>query len=191
MMLRTLTTSSGQCILSNEKDRMRAYPQECMFIFKVEKISGALYFLQSLKQTANTFDGISHEINDCIDTLLNYNLQLYPKIQEQYTKIEARIKHATSVKKSKEIERDMLVEELKPYEARLEAFCKNVSSCSERQARREEFGRQNPIFVTKRERKNTLDIEITIIHNRIVDYGNFNKMLQKSMELIDSVREIA
>ena len=83
----------------------------------------------------------------------------------------------------------MLVEELKPYEERLEAFCKNAFSWSDREARRNEFKRQNPEFVTKRERKDTLDLEITIIHNRIIDYNNFNNMLQKSMALIDSIRE--
>ena len=178
-------------ILSNESARMSAYPQECMFIFKVEKISGALHFLKSLKKASETFGDIAHEINENIDTLLDYNYQLYPKIKEQYEKIEARIVQEESVKKNKEIERNILVDELKPYEERLEAFCKNASSWSDREARRNEFKRQNPEFVTKRERKDTLDLEITIIHNRIIDYNNFNNMLQKSMELIDSIREVA
>lgn len=178
-------------IWSNEKTRMSAYPQESMFIFKVEKITGALHFLQSLKKVAETFDDISHEINGHIATLLDFNYQLYPKIQEQYAINTGRIEKDTDLKQSKEAERNKLVEELKPYYEKMEEYIKGYNRWDERQNKEREFKRNNPEFVAKQESKTLLDREIADLNNRINDYNNFNKLLQSSMELIDSVREVA
>lgn len=178
-------------IWSNEKTRMSAYPQEFMFIFKVEKITGALHFLQSLRKAAETFDDISHEINGHIATLLDFNYQLYPKIQEQYAINTGRIEKDMALKQGKEEERNKLVEELKPYYEKMEEYIKDCKRWDERQAKEWEFKRNNPNFVEKQESKSQLDREIADLNNRINDYKNFNNLLQSSMELIDSVREVA
>lgn len=180
-------------IWNHEKERMRAYPQESIFIFKVEKITGALHFLQSLKKAAETFCDISREINGNIETLLDYNYQLYPKIQEQYTINENRINENTVLKQGKGEERNRLVEEMKPFNEKMEVYMKEkeYKTWSEKKQRQDEFYRQHPQFVAMRERKSVLDKEIVNLENRISDYKNFNHLLQSSMELIDSVRKIA
>ena len=178
-------------IWSNEKTRMSVYPQESMFIFKVEKITGALHFLQSLKKAAETFDDISHEINGHIATLLDFNYQLYPKIQEQYAINAGRIEKDTAVKQDKEEECNKLEIELEPYYEKMAEYIKGYKTWDEKLTKEREFKWNNPEFVTKQETKLRLSREIVDLDNRINDYKNFNNLLQSSIELIDSVREVA
>lgn len=178
-------------ILNNEKDRMRAFPQESLFIFKVEKITGALHFLQSLKNVASTFESLEQDINVHIDTLLAYNYELYPEIQKQYNVINNRIEAEKNRLSSKENDRQNVISQINPYEEQIDAICKEIQDWSERYKEREKFKKANPLYVQLLSKKEALDSEISKIRDNISEYDQFNNMLKQSMYLIDSVRKVA
>jgi chromosome segregation ATPase len=178
-------------VWDNERNRMRAYPQESLFIFKVEKITGALHFLNSLRNVASAFVEIEKDINKHIETLLSYNFEIYPKVREQYEEIEKRIakeQYELSIKESK---RDSVVCSLKPYEEELEDLCKEITSWFERNEKEDIYKKSNPEYVRLLNEKQDLNAKISEHRNHINEYSNFNTMLQEAIKLIDSVREVA
>lgn len=178
-------------VWDNERNRMRAYPQESLFMFKVEKITGALHFLNSLRNVASAFVEIEKDINKHIETLLSYNFEIYPKVRVQYEEIEKRIakeQYELSIKESK---RDSVVCSLKSYEEELEDLCKEITSWFERNEKEDIYKKSNPEYVRLLNEKQDLNAKISEHRNHINEYSNFNTMLQEAMKLIDSVREVA
>ena len=178
-------------ILNDEQDRMRVYPKECLFLFKVEKITDALYFLQSLKSVASVFDDIKQDINEYIDTILAYNFELYPEIKKQCCAIENRIELEKNKLLIKDSSREQVIAQLKPYEEKLESLCKDISDYNIWNNKREDFKKANLIYSQLLDKKRDLDDEINKITIHIDEYEKFYKILEKSSKLIDSVREVA
>ena len=161
-----------------------------LFIFKVEKITGALHFLNSLRSVASAFVEIEEDINKHIETLLSYNFEIYPKIQVQFEEIERRIEKEQYELSIKESKRDSVICSLKPYEEELEAICKDIKTW-ERREKENIYKNSNPEYVRLLTEKQDLNAKITEHRNHINEYLNFNAMLQEAMKLIDSVREVA
>lgn len=177
-------------ILENEKIRMRAYPEECLFIFKVEKLTAALHFLNSLSNIALNFVDIQQDINEHIKTLLSYNFEIYPEILEQCEELDKRIEKERNELSIKESKRNYVICSLKPYEEELEAICKDMKPW-ERREKENVFQKSNPEYVRLLDEKQDLNAKIAEHRNHINEYLNFNVMLQEAMKLIDSVREVA
>lgn len=176
-------------ILKNEQNRMTAYPSECIFLFQVEKITDALYLMESLKNVASTFEDTKETINEYIKILLSYNFELYPQIQEQYRIIENRIESEKTRLSTIETNRENIIAQLKPYEKELKSLCKDTSYIPYNES--EKFKRENPSYARLLEEKQILSKEISKIQTNIQEYENFNKILDKSLKLIDSVSEVA
>ena len=80
---------------------------------------------------------------------------------------------------------------MEPYYEKMAEYIKGYKTWDEKLTKEREFKWNNPEFVTKQETKLRLSREIVDLDNRINDYKNFNNLLQSSIELIDSVREVA
>lgn len=178
-------------IWDNDKVRMRAYPQECTFLFKVEKIAGALHFLNNLQKISSTFINISQEIDKHIDELLRYNFELYPQIKEQCETIGKRLKTEEIRYEIKNKEKENIIQQMKPYDEELSSLLKKASSWSERNAIESDFKSSHPRYKKLLESKSEKENELSEIHQKINEYKNFISLLKESMDLIDSVRKVA
>lgn len=178
-------------ILDNDILLMRAYPLESTFLFKVEKIVGALHFLNNLQKISSTFINISQEIDKHIDELLKYNFELYPQIKNQCETIEKRIRTEEIRIEIKNKEKEHIITQMKPYKEELSSLLENVSSWSERTIIESNFKSNNPRYKRLLESKSEKEKEIREINKRINEYKNFISLLKESMDLIDSVRKVA
>lgn len=78
---------------ANERDReyYKIRKSESAMIFKMEKISGALHFLNNLKSISE----IIPEVNDSISRIIELNNLIYPNIIEAIPPISLEIKDLT------------------------------------------------------------------------------------------------
>ena len=99
-------------MFNDDRVRMQSYPDETPVLFKVEKITGALEFLDSLSAIAKEVKAIRPHI----DRLLEINFTLYPEIQDAIAKINEKIEGQNKVKNNLDSKIAILIEKLMPFE---------------------------------------------------------------------------
>lgn len=84
---RYIGISSARHANDRERENYRIKPSECAMIFRMEKVSGALYFLKSLKNLSTIYS----EVRSVIIRILELNEMIYPEIIDAIPPIEMEI----------------------------------------------------------------------------------------------------
>lgn len=170
-------------MFSDEINRMKIYPKETAILFKVEKITGALEFLDSLKEIAKVVDMIQPHI----DRLLEINMALYPEIQIAISEVGRRIEKQTLIKGKLEKEDAELSKELVPFEKEIAKL--RAEATHEKPFDMSNYERDNCEYKKLRERKNNLQSRLYDIYRSIDDFNAFLDILNRSISKLDEIKQ--
>ena len=92
------------------------YPSEFVIIFKAEKVSGSLSFVESFEEIAH----YCPVVRQYIIQIEEYNNLIMPKLEGVRNNIERREKTIIQNKKELEIELESIEEKIYPYKTKLE-----------------------------------------------------------------------
>lgn len=128
---------------ATEDDRRyySVYPDEMYLVYRTGKISGALRFLNSLKQLSS----LCIEINDCIAEIISMNISIYPELLEALPPIETDIKRLEKLLKKEEKSLETLERRYEILDNKLARILSKYP-IDELSKRRELFIKNNPSY---------------------------------------------
>lgn len=182
--------TAGPCIinvrpmLGNEKIRMQSYPEEALILFKVEKITGALDFLNSLTAIAKEVK----TVQPYIDRLLEINMSLYPEVQQAIAKINKKVDEQLPVKAELEAQISSLSKELAPFEEEISRLRANATKENPFSIR--EYESTHTGYVTLRDQKRNLGAELSKVYRLISDLKSFLNILNSSASKIEGLKRL-
>ncbi len=171
-------------ILASEKVRMKVYPEETTILFKVEKIVGALDFLESLTDMAKEVE----DVQPHIDHLLELNMALYPEVREAADKVTTRIEEQTVIKKDFKSKISTLSEKLLPFEDEIQRLRSQATADEPFSILKYETS--HPSYVTLEAERSALQRELYKVNSLISDYNSFLSLLNQSINRIDDVMQL-
>lgn len=171
-------------MFSDDRIRMQSYPEETPVLFKVEKIIGALDFLNSLLAIAKEVDTVLPHI----DRLLELNMTLYPEIREAIDKVSNKLIAQTSIKVELEKSIIALTEKLIPFENEIEQLRANATP--EHPFRLNDYEVAHSDYNQLKNEKSNLQSKLYKINRAINDFNSFLNILNRSLSKLDEVREI-
>lgn len=170
---------------ANERDReyYKIRKSESAMVFKMEKISGALHFLNNLKSISE----IIPEVNGAISRIIELNNSIYPNIIEALPPISHEIKDLTCELHKVEREYNQKEKRLEYYKNRLENI-KKKSNGAEFCQIEQRFKENNPQFEILINETEKLWHEQNKLLTRISDREGIKKRLLSYKELIEKVK---
>jgi hypothetical protein len=169
-------------INSIDKDRMRLYPSEFKVLFKAEKITSALDFLNSL----NEISGVVNEVNPYVNRLIEMNFQIYPEVISTMSQISKHIEVQEVMLRRLEKKLEIINRILKLSEIDIENKRKNQESRS--QFNMTEYEKSHPRYVTAKLKANVLSSRKRECCAAIIEYKRFNSHLEESISKIEELK---
>jgi chromosome segregation ATPase len=164
-----------------EQMRYKLYKNEMRIVFKAEKITGSLSFLEKFKELTQYFP----QIQDYIDGINDLNIKLYPEIETMMAKIQSDIDR---IKKELEIEKEYIKEieeEIKPYNEKLNEILKGKYS-EEIKVLTQSFKDENPEYAELDEKKEKLEDRLKTLRTDIIGRANLFNRLSDCIGRIES-----
>lgn len=168
------------------------YPDEVLFTFRCEKVSGALHFLDNLTSQAEYIP----EIETLITELKSMNRNLIPEIDCRIPQIENQIKEAELKKQVLENEKSEINKEIEPHIKIIE----NIKEERKRQKEQkgetvygwilsneitQEYKNKNEDFKDLQDKLYVISDMISKLSTEIIRRSEFKKMLLGCRELIE------
>ena len=175
--------SDGLCsvrnLFGNDLERYQIYPEELAIVFKAEKITNALRFIDKL-QKAKT---IYQPAEDAIRIIQHHNREIASEIEENIEKIHREIDELQAQLDKKNIELDVCRKAIVKHEEALDTqFEMNPDTA--RQEIRQAYAIQFPEYTSLQERKALLERNISQFERRLNCRRNFMTRLQQCHTLI-------
>ena len=183
--IRYIGISSARHANDCERQNYKIKKTESAMIYKMEKISGALHFLNNLKSIST----IIPEVESSISRIIELNKTIYPEIIEAIPPIELEIKNLSRELNKIKRKYNQKEQQLDYLKKRLENI-KNKSFGSGKDTKQveEKFKSNNPQFEILTKEIDELWQEqnkyLTLIHNR----EDVKKRLSSYKELIEKVK---
>lgn len=171
-------------MFGEDKIRMQSYPDETPMLFKVEKITGALDFLNSLC-------AISKEVKTVqpyIDRLLEINMILYPEVQETIAKLNNKVEEQTGTKTKLDKQIATLSEKLTPFEQEVSRL--RAESTKELPFNMNNYELAHPEYQILKAEKNDLQSQLYKVNRLINDFNSFLGILNHSLIKIEAVKPL-
>lgn len=167
---------------ANEKDyhEYLINPKEKAMIYKMEKINGALNFLESLTKISEIYP----EITPIINRIKEMNSLLYPEIKDKIPKIQKEIEELNFQMRSMERELMAIEKSYKKFEQRLFKLLDGLYSKEGRDEIINKFRNNNPHFVEVEKILNKLQPKVRDLKNKIDKRENTLKRLNEFRNLI-------
>lgn len=162
-------------MFNDDRVRMQSYPDETPVLFKVEKITGALEFLDSLSAIAKEVKAIRPHI----DRLLEINFTLYPEIQDAIAKINEKIEGQNKVKNNLDSKIAILIEKLMPFEDEIREL-RSVST-EENPFNPSNYELSHPEYKCLKSEKSELQSQLYKVNRLISDLNSFLTILNRSI----------
>lgn len=150
--------TSRRLTLSVDAAEYKLYKNEMSTVFKAEKITGALSFLEKLKTLTPHFP----QIQNYIDGINNLNNQLRPEIEGMMEKIQSDIDRITREIESEEKYLIELNDKIKPYAENLDEILKGKNT-EEIKELTQSFKDENPDFAELDEEKDKQERKISTL----------------------------
>lgn len=165
-----------------EKDEKlyRIRPDEITLIYKLEKLSGSLRFLKSLREIQTIYT----EVSKAIDRILEMNRSIYPELQNIIEQVcnELKIYEAELKKNDKDFNRKL--RQCSWHLNKLDSIVNAVTTSDERKEAKEKYLVDHPIFAAQFYELQNLDKKIENIKNKISDRKDTKKRLLQFENLI-------
>lgn len=170
---------------TNDKRYYSVYPNEMYLVYRMGKISGALRFLDNLKQFAE----IVEEINSYIQEISSMNISIYPELCDAIPPIKSDIKQLERKLKKEEKELKWLECKFKYLDDKLDRI---LSKCeyTDRDTRKETFLKANPSYEKLKEQiliketlVNQMDCDLRKRNEFLSDLQKFKELIEKYVDL--------
>lgn len=182
--------SAEPCVINvrpmfdNERIRMQSYPEETPILFKVEKITGALDFLNSLTAIAKEVSSVQPHI----DRLLEINMALYPEVQDAIAKINKRVNEQTLIKTNLETQISAISEKLAPFEEEISRL--RAGATQKHPFALNNYESTHTEYVRLKKQKDDLQSKFYEVNRLINDFNSFLNALNRSLSKLDEVKRI-
>lgn len=175
-----------QCMFDEEKKRMASYPEEMPTLFKVEKITGALKFLQSLTAIAKEINDVQPHIN----RLIELNTTLYPEVEDAISKIKEKVEIQNTIKSSLDSKITELSEQLQPFEDEIKRLCTENPQLYSLNIKND-YENKHPDYKELKKKKDDLYSELCKVNRLINDFNSFLNILNSSLSILDELKQVA
>lgn len=170
-------------MFNDDRVRMQTYPDETPILFKVEKITGALDFLNSLSAIAKEVKTVQPHI----DRLLEINLSLYPEIQVAISKINKKISEQDRVKTNLETKIACLTEQLIPFEDEITQL--RSASTEENPFNLSNYELSHPEYQNLKGEKSDMQSQLYKVNRLIGDFNSFLGILNRSVSKLEELKQ--
>ena len=170
--------SDGLCsvrnLFGNDLERYQIYPEELAIVFKAEKITNALRFIDKL-QKAKT---IYQPAEDAIRIIQHHNREIASEIEENIEKIHREIDELQAQLDKKNIELDVCSKAIMKHEEALDTlYEKNPDTA--RQKIRQAYAIQFPEYTRLQEEQALLERTVSKLERNLYYRRNFMTRLQQ------------
>lgn len=179
---RYIGISAGRHATRQDIERYKIRPEECAMIYKMEKICGALHFLENLQKLKE----IDVEIETVINRIKEMNRSIYPDVLNAMPPIQAEIDDLNK-------DLDPINKLLKNKESQLERLEKSLASRlsyarseDKKKSIKESFIKNHPEYTETKEKIFELWGKASNIEIKIRDRENVLKRLKEFKHLIES-----
>lgn len=157
------------------------YPNEMLTVFKAEKLSGALMFLNKLNELVPFFP----QMQNYIDGISNLNIKLRPEVEEMMGNIRVVLEQVASHFETEKKKLSELNEKMKPYLDELNLLLSD-KTISERGVIEKQFETDNPKYLAIKEIKEAQDEIVKRIETEIRTRTNLLDRLKICVGCIES-----
>ena len=171
-------------MFGDDKTRMQSYPDETPILFKVEKITGALDFLNSLSAIAKEVKTVKPHI----DRLLEINMTLYPEIQDAIAKINKKVEEQVVIKSKLEEQIAALSEKLTPFEDEITRL--RAEATQEKPFNMNDYETLHSEYVSLKSKRSDVQSQIYKVNRLISDFNSFLGILNRSLTKIEDVKQL-
>lgn len=155
-------------------------PREVSMIYRMEKISGALRFLDSLRKVKEIYT----EVSDAIDTIIEMNQQIYPEIESAIPPVENEIKKLNEELSPRNKRLNVCEISYERLQNKLDRNLLNVSDSEKIKEIKERFDKFNPSYKKLAEEIKLLREEINTLTNKIYKRESVLRRLNQYKSLI-------
>jgi chromosome segregation ATPase len=166
---------------SDLENMYKLYANEMSTVFKAEKITGALSFLEKLKTLTPHFQ----QIQNYIDGINNLNNKLRPEIEEMMENIQSDIDRITKELEAEEKYLIELKDKIRPYTENLEEILKGKSA-EEIKELTQSFKDENPDFAELDEEKDKQERKISTLKSEKQERTKLFNRLEDCVGRIES-----
>ena len=161
-------------------------PEESRLVYRLEKITGALHFLKSLRQLSDIYS----DIFDTINRIKEINKQLFPEIIEAIPPVSVYIAQLNA--ELKPLERKIKIKQ-KRFDQLDEWLKKRLSSVEweKTDETKDAFIKKHPDYKKLEMEISTLNEQVGQLKNRILNRETFLRRLQDSKLLIEQYTDIS
>ena len=153
-----------------DKKYYSVYPSEMYLVYRIGKISGALRFLENLKQLST----ICEDVNSYIDELISMNISIYPELTEAIPPIITDVKNLERKLKNEEKQLKWLENRYEYLDNKLERLLSRCANYEDREDREKMFLKANPSYEKLKEQ---IRIQNNIVHQIQWDLSKRNEFL--------------
>lgn len=171
--------TSRRLTLSVDAAEYKLYKNEMSTVFKAEKITGALSFLEKLKTLTPHFP----QIQNYIDGINNLNNKLRPEIEEMMENIQADIDRITKELEAEEKYLIELKDKIRPYAENLDEILKGKNA-EEIKELTQSFKDENPDFAELDEEKDKQERKISTLKS---DKQGRTKLFNRLEDCVDCI----
>lgn len=164
----------------NDERFFSVMPSEAVSVFKAEKVTGALLFLDSLEQIKT----LCPEVIPVMEEVIVMNQSLEPEIVNTLKSIEESLKPLNADLKVAEKEMNNLKRRIDIIEKNIRPSLSKVSTYSERKAILDEYAKNHPEYVKLQDMLNVKRDEIDDLESEIRSRTRFKDRIEVCLERI-------
>lgn len=171
---------SGREANSNEIKRYSIAPEEVKFVFRMEKITGALRFIKSLKELREIdcdFEKVINRVKEMNEMIYPELLNAIPPVRESVAELQASL---TSLEKRFNI----VKRRYESYEDRLNKRLEKYTGTDERKKAEESFIKLNPQYIKYKNEYYDLLIQIGELKERLKKRESYLLKLEEAKTLV-------
>ena len=176
-----LWNMSTNVFLGNDEVNYKLYKNEMSIVFKAEKITGALSFLENFKTLTPYFP----QVQNYIDGINDLNNRLRPEIESIMSKIQFDVDRITKELELEEKHLAELNEKIRPYNEKLNEILKGKDS-EEIKALTQLFKEENIEYVELKEKKENQESKVNALRTDKVGRAKLFNRLENCAGRIES-----
>lgn len=170
-------------MFGDDRTQMQSYPEETPILFKIEKITGALDFLNSLTAIAKEVKAVQPHI----DRLLEINMALYPEVEKAISKINAKFDEKVAIKTNLETQINAISDRLLPFEDEIAHL--RAAATQENPFSMNTYEISHPVYGKLKEEKSDLQSKLYKVNRLISDFNSFLGILNRSISRLDELKQ--
>lgn len=167
--------------------RYKIFASEMDVVYKSEKITGALYFLDNLSSLVEIFPAIQ----DAMDVIKSLNNELLPEIEKNIISINEMIRsHKQNVERLNG-ELALLKDQIKVHDKAIDELVEGVTDYSQRCSIRKDYESQHPEYSKLCSERDTIDDKISELNSFVFSRTDFVDSLERCKSRIQEYLSVA